>query len=99
MGMRIGVYEIVAPLGSGGMGQVYLANDTRLQRKVAIKFLRPESGTDEDAKKRLLGEAQAAAKLEHPNICAIYEGGEAHGQSFIVMQYGLDPTVVSPGAT
>jgi len=94
-GMRIGIYEIVAPLGSGGMGEVYLANDTRLQRKVAIKFLRTESGTDEEAKKRLLREAQAAAKLEHPNICATHEVGEAQGRSFIVMQYAEGETLAA----
>ena len=69
------------------MGEVYLAQDTKLDRKVAIKF-RPESlVADEQAKKRLVREAQAAAKLDHPNICSIYEVGEEDGCSFIVMQH------------
>ncbi|MEK6323141.1 MAG: protein kinase [Acidobacteriota bacterium] len=80
-------YRILHQLGAGGMGEVYLAEDTKLDRKVAIKFLPPESTADEHAKKRLVREAQAAAKLDHPNICSIYEIGEADGRSFIVMQY------------
>jgi tetratricopeptide (TPR) repeat protein/predicted Ser/Thr protein kinase len=69
------------------MGEVYLAEDTKLDRRVAIKFLPPESTADEQAKKRLVREAKAAAKLDHPNICSVYEVGEADGQTFIVMQY------------
>ena len=84
-GLQIGHYQIRSLLGAGGMGDVYLADDTRLQRKVAIKFLPPESG--KGAKTRLLHEARAAARLHHPNICAIHEVGEAEGHSFIVMQY------------
>ncbi len=80
-------YRILKKLGAGGMGEVYLAEDTRLNRKVAIKFLLPESISDERAKKRLIHEAQAAAKLDHPNICAIYEVCEQDQYSFIVMQY------------
>jgi serine/threonine protein kinase/dienelactone hydrolase len=86
-GTRLGRYEIRSRLGVGGMGEVYLAQDTALDRKVAIKFL-PESLTaDKQARKRLVREAQAAAKLDHPNICSIYEVGEEDGCSFIVMQY------------
>jgi len=84
-GLQIGHYQIRSLLGAGGMGEVYLADDTRLQRKVAIKFLPPESG--KGANTRLLHEARAAARLDHPNICAIHEVGEAEGHSFIVMQY------------
>jgi len=80
-------YRIISKLGAGGMGEVYLAEDTRLDRKVAIKFLPPESTADEQAKKRLVREAKAAAKLDHPNICAIYEVNEEDSRSFIVMQY------------
>jgi len=69
------------------MGEVYLAEDTRLDRKVAIKLLPSESTADHEAKRRLVREARAAAKLDHHNICAIHEVGEADGQSFIVMQY------------
>ncbi|HKE56313.1 MAG TPA: protein kinase, partial [Pyrinomonadaceae bacterium] len=66
-------YRILKKLGAGGMGEVYLAEDTKLNRKVAIKFLPSESSANERARKRLLREAQAAAILDHPNICAIYE--------------------------
>jgi len=77
------------------MGEVYLAEDKQLNRKVAIKFLPAQSIRDEQARKRLIREAQAAAKLDHPNICAIYEVGEADGQSFIVMQYVEGETLSS----
>src|SRR6266404_6503656 len=80
-------YRILRELGAGGMGEVYLADDTNLDRKVAIKVLPPEMVADGPAKKRFIREAKAAAKLDHPNICAIYEVGEDDGRSFIVMQY------------
>lgn len=86
-GTRIKSYQIVSRLGAGGMGEVYLAEDTQLRRKVAIKFLAAESTTDERAKSRLVREARAAATLDHPNICAIYEIGEERGHSFIVLQF------------
>jgi TolB-like protein/Flp pilus assembly protein TadD/tRNA A-37 threonylcarbamoyl transferase component Bud32 len=88
-------YRILNQLGAGGMGEVYLAEDTQLDRKVAIKFLPPESIADEQAKKRLVREARAAAKLDHPNICSIYEVGEEDGRSFIVMQYIEGETLAS----
>ena len=80
-------YRIIMKLGAGGMGEVYLAQDTLLDRKVAIKLLPAESLADDQARKRLVREARAAAKLDHPNICSIYEVGEADGRQFIVMQY------------
>ena len=86
-GTKFGRYEIRSQLGAGGMGQVYLAEDTQLGRRVAIKLLPPETLSDEQARRRLVREAQAAAKLDHPNICAIYEVGEEDGRSFIAMQY------------
>ena len=86
-GTRLGRYEIRAQIGEGGMGEVYLAEDTQLGRRVAIKLLPPETLSDEQARWRLVREAQAAAKLDHPNICAIYEVGEEDGRSFIAMQY------------
>jgi eukaryotic-like serine/threonine-protein kinase len=80
-------YRIIKKLGAGGMGEVYLALDTKLDRKVAIKVLRPDSLAEENLKKRLLKEAQAVAKLDHPNICHVYDVNEADSLTFIVMQY------------
>lgn len=80
-------YRIVKKLGAGGMGEVYLAEDSRLNRQVAIKLLPAKSTGDEQARKRLLREAQAAARLDHPNICAIHEVGQDSDTAFIVMQY------------
>src|SRR6202035_4104963 len=80
-------YRIVEKLGRGGMGEVYLAEDKQLGRRVAIKVLPAEIATNQSARQRLLREAQTAATLDHPNICAIYEVGEEGGYSFIVLQY------------
>lgn len=80
-------YRILKKLGAGGMGEVYLAEDTRLRRKVAIKFVTTQSAGDDRAKRRLIREARAAAQLDHPNICAILEVGDEESRSFIVMQY------------
>lgn len=87
IGMHIGPYKIVGQLGAGGMAEVYLAEDSKLARKVAIKFLPLDLESDKVAKKRLLREARAAAKLDHPNICSIYEIAEEDDRSYIVMQY------------
>lgn len=80
-------YRIISRLGAGELGEVLLAEDTKLNRKVAIRVLPPESVTDKHSKKRVLKEARAIAKVDHPNICPIYEVDEENGQSFIVMQY------------
>ena len=86
-GQRLRHYEIIEQIGAGGMGEVYLAQDTRLSRRVALKLLPAASVSDEEANQRLWREAQAAATLDHPHICAIHEMSEAEGCSFIVMQY------------
>src|ERR1044072_154279 len=86
-GQVIGPYRIERPLGGGGMGEVYLAEHIKLEKKVAIKFLPPYLQTDEAAKRRLLREAQAAAKLEHPGLCAVYAANDETDQSLLVMQY------------
>jgi len=87
IGQTISHYRILEKLGRGGMGEVFLAEDEQLGRKVAIKFLPREVATDERAKQRLLREAKTAATLDHPNICAIYEVGQQGDTSFIVLQY------------
>ena len=87
VGQTISHYRILEKLGQGGMGEVFLAEDQKLGRKVAIKFLPAEIAGDERAKQRLMREAQTAATLDHPNICAIYEVGEEGSHSFIVLQY------------
>ena len=92
-------YQIQKLLGSGGMGEVYLARDTRLNRNVAIKLLRASFVPDADANRRLLREARAAALLEHANICPIYEISETGRHSFIVMQYVVGTTLADILAT
>lgn len=87
LGTLIGSYKIEARLGAGGMGEVYLAEDTKLDRKVAIKFLPKELEEDELARRRQIREAKAAARLDHPNICGIHEVATHESHSFIVMQY------------
>ncbi|MDA2927349.1 protein kinase [Acidobacteria bacterium AH-259-G07] len=86
-------YRIEEKIGQGAMGEVYLAEDTLLKRKVALKFLRPEMEGDEISRKRLLREAQAAAALDHPFICKIYDTGEREGRTFIAMEYVEGPTL------
>ena len=84
-GTRLGPYEIVAAIGAGGMGEVYRAHDTRLRRDVAIKVL-PETLAHGSAWERFEREARAASALNHPNICAVYDVGEADGRQFLVME-------------
>ncbi|NNM34580.1 MAG: protein kinase, partial [Gemmatimonadetes bacterium] len=86
-GARFAQYTLLERLGSGGMGVVYRAQDTRLGRTVALKFLSPALGSDPTAKQRFLAEARAAATLEHSNICTILEIGEFEGRLFIAMPY------------
>src|SRR5688500_5113679 len=86
-GTRLGKYEIRSPIGAGGMGEVYLAEDPTLGRKIAIKVLPDRLSSDPAAQQRMLREARASATLDHPNICSIYEVGEGDGFRFIAMQY------------
>src|SRR5262245_50645883 len=86
-GERIAHYEILAPLGSGGMGEVYLARDTRLGRKVALKLLPPSLTANPQLQARFFREAQLASALDHPSVCTIHEVGQSASFLFIAMQY------------
>ena len=86
-GDRVTHYELLSLIGKGGMGEVWLAHDTVLDRRVAVKFLPEAARTDPRARERFLHEAKAAAALDHPFICKIYETGEDAGRAFIVMEY------------
>ena len=87
VGTTISHYEILEKIGQGGMGEVFLAQDASLDRKVALKFLSEELQQDPTARKRFLREAKSAAALDHPYVCKIYEIGEAEETSYIAMEY------------
>ena len=86
-GERLNQFELLEPLGKGGMGEVFLAQDSKLDRKVAIKFLPDALKKDPIARERFLRESKLAAALDHPYICKIYEIGEVEGKAFIAMEY------------
>ena len=86
-GTKLGPYEIVAPLGAGGMGEVYRARDTRLDRTVAIKILPSHLSNDPEAKQRFDREARAISSLNHPNICTLHDVGHQDGTDYLVMEY------------
>ena len=86
IGRRLGHYVVLEPRGRGGMGEVYAAEDTKLERRVALKFLRPEVADEPDRRARFQREARAAAALNHPNIVHLYSVEESEGLLFITME-------------
>ena len=85
-GDKLGPYEIVSPIGAGGMGEVYKARDTRLDRTVAVKVLPEEIAKREDLRARFEREARAVASLNHPNICSLFDIGRHEEKSYMVME-------------
>src|SRR6202158_6094597 len=86
-GARLGPYEIQSAIGAGGMGEVYKASDTRLDRTVAIKVLLTALASDPQFRERFDREARIISQLDHPHICPLYDVGEQDGTSFLVMPY------------
>src|SRR5271156_967896 len=86
-GTKLGPYEIVAPLGAGGMGEVYRAKDTRLDRIVAIKVLPSHLSENPEARQRFDREARTISSVNHPNICTLYDVGHQDGTDYLVMEY------------
>ena len=86
-GTKLGPYEVVAPLGAGGMGEVYRGRDSRLDRTVAIKILHMHLAGSDEARQRFDREARAISSLSHPNICHLYDVGQQDGISYLVMEY------------
>src|SRR5215475_1918614 len=86
-GTKLGPYEIQSPLGAGGMGEVYRAKDTRLDRTVAIKVLPAHLSADAESKQRMEREAKAISALQHANICTLHDIGSQDGTDFLVMEY------------
>ena len=87
VGKTLGHYEIIEPLGAGGMGEVYLAEDTRLGRKVAVKVLPSGLHDDPERRERFEREAKVISSLGHPNICALFDVGSEDGVDFLVMEF------------
>src|SRR5512140_2638225 len=92
-GSRLGPYEIVGALGAGGMGEVYKARDSRLDRTVAIKVLPPAVASDHDRRVRFEREARTIAALNHPHICTLHDVGDHDGTAFLVMEYVAGETL------
>src|SRR5580693_2872561 len=86
-GTKLGPYEVVSPLGAGGMGEVYRAIDTRLDRTVAIKILPAHMSSNPEAKQRFEREARAISSLNHPNICTLHDVGHQDGVDYLVMEF------------
>ena len=86
-GTRLGPYEIVSAIGAGGMGEVYRAKDTRLDRTVAVKVLPSHLSSDPELKQRMEREAKAISALQHPNICTLHDIGTQDGTDFLVMEF------------
>src|SRR5881397_330589 len=86
-GTRLGPYELLAPVGAGGMGEVYRAKDTRLERTVAVKVLPAHLSSSAESRQRFEREAKTISQLSHPHICALYDVGNQDGVEFLVMEY------------
>ena len=86
-GKKLGPYEIQSPLGAGGMGEVYRATDTRLDRTVAIKILATHLSSSPELKQRMEREARAISSLNHPHICQLYDIGSQDGIDYLVMEF------------
>src|SRR6266853_2360500 len=86
-GSRLGPYEVLSPLGAGGMGEVYKAKDTRLDRTVAVKVLPQHLSENSDVRQRFEREAKTISSLSHPHICALYDVGNQDGVEYLVMEY------------
>jgi serine/threonine protein kinase len=87
VGTRLGPYEILAPLGAGGMGEVYKPRDTRLHRTAAVKVLPATLQADPQFRERFDREARAISQRTHPHICTLYDVGDQQGSAFLVMEY------------
>ena len=94
-GTRLGPYEILAAIGAGGMGEVYKARDTRLDRTVAIKILPPAAAADHERRARFEREAKTVAGLNHPHICTVHDVGDYGGSMFLVMEHIAGETLAA----
>src|SRR6266511_3993897 len=86
-GSRLGPYEVLSPIGAGGMGEVYRARDTRLERTVAVKVLPQRLSSSPDVRQRFEREAKTISQLSHPHICALYDVGNQDGVEYLVMEF------------